>query len=185
MNKMLTLVAILATLSACKSTNTSQTTNAVEANTVETVTNSVNAQNNKNTYFILKTVPFKKENNIADNVKNECHQLGTNFSNSIIKYAQKYNLNIVQVDSKLPTEGKVINISIDNVYSGGNAFLGHRKQASVSARLTNNGKVIARTNKTRNSGGGFLGGFKGSCSVLNHTVNTLGNDIAKWLKAQS
>ena len=94
-------------------------------------------------------------------------------------------MNVVQVDSKLPTAGKVINISIDNIYSGGNAFLGHRKQATVSAHLTDNGEVIARTNKSRNSGGGFLGGFKGSCSVLNHTVNTLGNDIAKWLKAQS
>jgi hypothetical protein len=185
MNKVLTLVIILAALPACKSTKTSETTKTTDVNVVETAVKQNITQNNESTYFILKTVPFKEENNIADNVKNECHQLGTNFSNSIIKYAQAYNLNVVQVDSKLPTAGKVINISIDNIYSGGNAFLGHRKQATVSAHLTDNGEVIARTNKSRNSGGGFLGGFKGSCSVLNHTVNTLGNDIAKWLKAQS
>ncbi|MEM0514100.1 hypothetical protein WCN91_01365 [Pseudoalteromonas sp. YIC-827] len=63
--------------------------------------------------------------------------------------------------------------------SGGNAFIGHRKSASVSAKLMIDGKVVDSTSKTRNS----AGGFKGSCSVLAHTVNTLGSDIAKWVKS--
>ena len=68
------------------------------------------------------------------------------------------------------------------MYSAGNAFIGHRKSASVKAELYQDGKLIDSADYTRNSSGGFLGGFKGSCSVLEHTVNTLGNDVAKWLK---
>ena len=45
-----------------------------------------------------------------------------------------------------------------------------------------NDKEVADTIKTRNAAGGFLGGFKGSCAVLEHTVNTLGSDVVKWLK---
>ena len=33
----------------------------------------------------------------------------------------------------------------------------------------------------RNSRGVFGGGFKGSCSILNRTVNALARDISKWL----
>ncbi|WP_105188363.1 hypothetical protein [Pseudoalteromonas sp. T1lg48] len=133
--------------------------------------------------YILANVPYSQPHIIADNVKNECYQLGSQFSDSLVKYAKAQRIEIKQVKAELPQTGKVLQLSIDNVYSGGNAFIGHRKSASVSAKLMIDGKVVDSTSKTRNSAGGFLGGFKGSCSVLAHTVNTLGNDIAKWAKS--
>ncbi|WP_105257987.1 hypothetical protein [Pseudoalteromonas sp. T1lg88] len=133
--------------------------------------------------YILANVPYSQPNVIADNVRNECYQLGNQFSDSLVKYAKAQRLAIKQVQGELPQSGKVLQLSIDNVYSGGNAFIGHRKSASVSAKLMIDGKVVDSTSKTRNSAGGFLGGFKGSCSVLAHTVNTLGSDIAKWAKS--
>ncbi|WP_105255865.1 hypothetical protein [Pseudoalteromonas sp. T1lg75] len=133
--------------------------------------------------YILTNVPYSNPNIIADNVKSECYQLGNQFSDSLVKYAKAQRIAIEQVKGELPQTGKVLQLSIDNVYSGGNAFIGHRKSASVSAKLMIDGKVVDSTSKTRNSAGGFFGGFKGSCSVLAHTVNTLGNDIAKWAKS--
>ncbi|MCP4284113.1 MAG: hypothetical protein GY792_06645, partial [Gammaproteobacteria bacterium] len=106
------------------------------------------------------------------------------FSNSIKKYASKHGIIITQVADSLPNKGKSVVLSIEDVYSGGNAFIGHRKSARVKATLMIDGKKISSTSKTRNSGGGFMGGFKGSCSVLAHTVNTLGSDIDGWLSKQ-
>ena len=140
-------------------------------------------KNDDEVIYILAHVPYSQPDTVADNVKQECHQLGQQFSNSLIKYAKAQRIAIKQVEGELPESGKVLQLAIDNVYSGGNAFIGHRKSASVSAKLVINGKQVDSTSKTRNSAGGFLGGFKGSCSVLAHTVNTLGNDIAKWAKA--
>ena len=55
---------------------------------------------------------------------------------------------------------------------------------SVKAELFVNGQSKGYVNLTRNSGGGFGGGFKGSCSVLGRCTKALGKDIAKWLRDQ-
>jgi hypothetical protein len=133
--------------------------------------------------YILKHIPYADEKFIADNVIAECGSLGQQFSDSVVKYAKAQRL-AIQSTAQLPEDGVVVRLTIDNVYSAGNAFIGHRKSATVSAVLLIDGKEINKTALTRNSGGGFMGGFKGSCSVLAHTVNTLGNDVAKWLKKQ-
>jgi hypothetical protein len=75
-------------------------------------------------------------------------------------------------------------LRIENALSSGNAFIGHRKQVTTSAKLYANGKEIARSTHTRDSMGGFTGGFKGSCAVLERCANTLANDITTWLKGQ-
>ena len=76
---------------------------------------------------------------------------------------------------------QAIDLAIVQAFSGGNAFIGHRKSVTVSATLIVDGEEIDSTIKMRNSGGGFFGGFKGSCDVLAHTVNTLGSDVSEWL----
>ncbi|AQS37875.1 hypothetical protein Sps_02723 [Shewanella psychrophila] len=151
--------------------------------TVKQVTKLSNLTDDK-TVYILMDIPFRPDSHIADNIENECAELGNQFSNSVLKYAKKQKLSLKAVD-QLPANGKVLKLSIDDVYSAGNAFIGHRKSASITASYLVDGEMLATTEKTRNSGGGFFGGFKGSCSVLAHTVNTLGNDVAKWLKQQT
>jgi hypothetical protein len=134
---------------------------------------------------VSSDIPYGNENRIANNVVDECSELGKQFSNSFVKYAKEQKIDVVQTEQALPEKGRVIKLFIDDVYSGGNAFIGHRKSATVRAELVFDGKVVATTSKTRNSAGGVFGGFKGSCSVLEHTVNTLGSDVAKWLKQET
>jgi len=156
----------------------------VESNSSASKNKKVSQVPAEGAFHILQNIPYANNGGIADNVKNECTKLGEQFSNSIKKYASKHGIMITQVADSLPNKGKSVVLSIDNVYSAGNAFLGHRKSATVKATLMLDGKEIASTSKTRNSGGGFMGGFKGSCSVLAHTVNTLGSDIDRWLSEQ-
>lgn len=138
----------------------------------------------KEAFNILIKVPYAESGMIPDKVRDECTQLGAQFSTSIAKYAPKHDILINRIDGPLPASGRTVELEIVSVYSEGNAFIGHRKSVVVNAKLMLDGKEVDSTKKTRFSGGGFLGGFKGSCSVLAHTVNTLGSDIGKWLSTK-
>ena len=137
----------------------------------------------KETILINSLSGFSDNAQIPANVREECHGVFSKLSDAVVKYGNSQGLK-VQADAGVTPEqqGKVVKVSITGMYSAGNAFIGHRKSASVKAELYQDGKLLDSADYTRNSGGGFLGGFKGSCAVLEHTVNTLGNDVAKWLK---
>ncbi|QSX29295.1 hypothetical protein JYB88_13900 [Shewanella cyperi] len=137
--------------------------------------------------YVLNDIPYNPDKTIDEKVENECVQLGRQFSDSLVKYANGQKLKVKRVES-LPEEGAVVKLTIDNVFSEGHAgvpFNGHQKSVTVTAHYWLNGKEVDSKEFSRNSTGGFWGGFKGSCSVLQHTVNTLGNDVAKWLKTQA
>jgi len=179
------ILAVITILSACKSTKNSDIEkNQTSSNRAQISAVNLSEESGGN-IIIQHHTPYSEHSIVADNVRAECNQLGNQFSNSLTKYGKKYKLPLKQVNSSLPELGNVVKVTIDNVYSSGNAFIGHRKSATVTAQLFVDGKMVSETQKTRNSAGGFLGGFKGSCSVLAHTVNTLGNDIAKWLKQKT
>jgi len=80
------------------------------------------------------------------------------------------------------SKGKVLEVVISDAISGGNAFIGHRKYVAVEGTLYEDGKKVASFTGGRYSGGGALGGYKGSCSVLGRCTKALGKDIAGWLK---
>lgn len=126
---------------------------------------------------------YHDEQVIQSNIIDECTQLGTQFSTSTKKYLEKNGWSVnfnSNADKKI--EGTKLELKIINAMSSGNAFTGHRKSVSIEAKLYKDGNFIDSYKATRNSGGGFLGGFKGSCAILAHCVNTLGNDVSKWLK---
>ena len=126
---------------------------------------------------------FADNAQVPTNVREECHGVAIKLTDAIVKYGTNQGLTVMANPEVTPEQaGKVVKVSITGMYSAGNAFIGHRKSASVKAELFQDGKLIDSTDYTRDSNGGFLGGFKGSCAVLEHTVNTLGNDVAKWLK---
>lgn len=133
--------------------------------------------------YVKSDIPFKDSDEIVSKVKEECTELGSQFADSILKFGNKQKLKIKLVD-ELPSQGTVVSITINSVISEGNAnpFNPHRKQVFATATLLQDGNEAGSNTFSRFSGGGFWGGFKGSCSVLQHTVNTLGNDVAKWLK---
>ena len=104
-------------------------------------------------------------------------------SSSLQQYATKYGVETVVVDEIDPNApGRVFRIQITNVSSAGNAFIGHRKAMAATGELFEDGVSKGKVDFTRNSSGGFGGGFKGSCSVLARCSKTLGNDFAKWLE---
>ena len=132
---------------------------------------------------IPSDVPFTSEATVAENIRNECTTLGSRLAKSLEQFAAKYGVPTVVVDESGPTAlGRVFHVEITNVFSAGNAFIGHRKSMAARGELFENGISVAKVDFTRDSGGGFGAGFKGSCSVLARCTKTLGNDFAKWLK---
>lgn len=75
----------------------------------------------------------------------------------------------------------VVRVQITNVFGvGGGAYSGP-KAISVDAEMLKNGKVVRQVHLRRSSLGGFWGGFKGTCSILQRCAVTLGKDIASWV----
>ncbi|MCU4675940.1 hypothetical protein N7931_09865 [Catenovulum sp. 2E275] len=131
---------------------------------------------------VTASAPYYDENIIQANVIAECTELGNQFSESTSKYLKENGFNVeLKSADEFANNGESLKLQITNAVSSGNAFIGHRKMVSITAELYQNGQLVDTFKHSRNSGGGFLGGFKGSCSVLHRCVNTLGNDVAKWL----
>ena len=134
---------------------------------------------------ILSHINYKNEANIAKNVLAECN-LGTPLSVSVQKYARNFNIKVDRVDNidKADPDNH-IKIEIVSVMSRQRVTtaLAHRhaKNVTIKATVFENGKPVHKMERYRSSKGGVFGGFKRSCSVLDRTVNTLGNDVAKLL----
>jgi hypothetical protein len=132
---------------------------------------------------IAREVPYDETKKIADNILEECTQLGEKLGRFVDEYARKYDIPTEVVDELDPqAEGRVLVVEITNAHSGGNAFVGHRKSMSATAELFEDGESKGTKDFTRASGGGFGGGYKGSCSVLGRCTKALGKDIATWLR---
>jgi hypothetical protein len=121
---------------------------------------------------------------IADNIKAECG-LPQSQSEAVLKQLAEVGVLARAAGSDgIPATGRFLELRIENAISSGNAFIGHRKHVTTSARLFENGVEVAQTTQSRDSSGGFFGGYKSSCSVLRRCTNTLGKDIAAWVKKQ-
>ena len=144
---------------------------------------SLGAFANEKTISISSNASYYDEKIIASNIKTECSELGQQFSEATKRYLEAENWKVNFVDNAgKATKGTSIKLQITNAVSAGNAFMGHSKSVAILAELYKDGKLIDSYTASRNSGGGFAGGFKGSCSILHRCVNTLGSDVAKWLK---
>jgi len=131
---------------------------------------------------VQKAIRFDKSSRVASNIKNEC-ALQTKISSFIEAYSVGEGIGVIRkgkVTSK--TKGKALVVTITDAVSSGNAFIGHRKFASIKGTLYNNGKKQSSFTAARVSGGGAFGGFKGSCDVLGRTAKILGQDVSTWLK---
>jgi hypothetical protein len=132
---------------------------------------------------IARDAPYKDPTTISNNIVTGCLQLGTKLSLYLNEFATKYGVETELVDSVDPKAGgRVLVVEITNAISSGNAFVGHRKSMSAKAELFEAGESKGYVNFTRDSGGGFAGGYKGSCAVLGRCSKALGKDIAGWLR---
>ncbi len=173
MKKIIVLILSTSLFAACGSTPR----DTAPTGTGEMVTGPINMQTN---------IPFA-EGAAAENVKTECYTLGQKLSDFTESYGAENGVTVKKV-SKIDPKSKTTNtldMKMTSVYSGGNAFLGHKKSVTVVASLYKNGVLVDKVTRMRNSGGGFAGAYKGSCSVLGRTVKALGKDVAMWLKKYS
>jgi len=174
-------------LSGCASTPSPETS----AQTTEKTHLSVSDSSDKKTaataapaagaVHVQSSIPFESGAKIAANIKQEC-KLGKRLSDSINAFATKKGIDIVQQQQlNSDSSGKVLLVEITDAVSSGNAFIGHRKFASVKGTLFENGAKKASFTGTRVSGGGFFGGYMSSCAVLGRTTKAIGKDIVGWL----
>jgi hypothetical protein len=135
---------------------------------------------------MVSSVPYSENAEIAENIRRECVQIQEQLAHFTQEYAASNGLEVTLVDQVTAGDpGKVLIVHIEDAVSMGNAFSGHRKFTRISGELFEDGERIAGFHGRRNSGGGAIGGYKGSCSVLGRTVKALGRDVANWLNNPS
>ncbi len=131
---------------------------------------------------VLSNIPYAEDARIASKIRKECTQLGTKFSDFLVRYAAANGNSVQQVDDiDADTSGYVLSIEITGAVSSGNAFIGHAKYMEAYGQLFRNGELIDSIDYSRDSMGGLAASFKGSCSVLGRNSKALGKDFAAWL----
>jgi hypothetical protein len=136
------------------------------------------------TIYVAREIPYADPSTIQKSILEQCVELQERQAEFIASYARDKGINVVRDDGAVKAgKGKVLDVKILDAVSSGNPFIGHHKLVTVRGRLLDNGTEIANFTARRTSRGGFGGGFKGSCTVLDRCVDTLGGDIAEWLKA--
>ena len=131
--------------------------------------------------YVGKTAPFTDQSQIAKNIIDECG-LPESQMKVLHEQAKEMNAAIVEDEAAVAAnKGRVLLLETASAISGGNAFIGHRKQVVVKGRLLENGEEIGNFSAIRGSTGGMWGGYKSSCSVLYRCQTTLAKDILAWL----
>jgi len=131
------------------------------------------------TLFIEQTIPYESEEAVDPGVLG-C-KLGADLSARVVAYARRHKIIVQRSDSALTDKDNYVVIMITNVVNDRGFAAYHRKSTTVYVELYIDGQSIASTTLARNSSGGFIGPFKGSCRVLRGAIKVLGSDIASWL----
>lgn len=131
------------------------------------------------TLFIEQTIPYESEEAVDPGVLG-C-KLGADLSTRVVAYARRHKIIVQRSDSALTDKDNYVAIMITNVVNDRGFAAYHRKTTTVFVELYIDGQSIASTTLARDSSGGFIGPFKGSCRVLRGTIKVLGSDIANWL----
>lgn len=129
------------------------------------------------TVYVSSKATFKGP--IAPNIKSEC-QIDSQVMTWIKNYSAKHNINVI-IGAKPKAADTVLKITITDAMSTGNAAVGHNKYVTISGKLYKGKKLQSSFKASRRSGGGYFGGYRGSCSVLGSCAKTLGRDTALWL----
>jgi len=131
--------------------------------------------------LLIQEVSFGKEAVVSDAVRRECN-LPEKLAQFIKENAAGQYASIVISASVTPADEQVLKIEIENLMgSGGGAWSG-AKMVQIKGVLTKNGKQLGDFKARRVSSGGAFAEFKGTCAILGRCVETLGKDVAGWLK---
>lgn len=130
-----------------------------------------------------KVTAYSKSAVVPVAVRNEC-EIQSQLPEFVESFASQNNVAVVRKGAVSPkTKGRVLEMEIVNLIgTGGGAWSG-AKSVTVEGKLYDNGKMIGSFTGRRLSGGGFFGGYKGTCSILGRCVKAIGKDISLWLKS--
>jgi hypothetical protein len=131
-------------------------------------------------FTVQAAVPYAQDAIIAGNIKREC-RIESQLPEALKRFAAQSGNRVDLVADPGQGPGQVLKMEIIDAQSSGNAWMGHHKSVTVKGWLYKDGQETAKFVARRNSGGGVGAGFKGSCDVLERTVNAIGKDIAGWL----
>ncbi len=130
----------------------------------------------------IAPVTFTEGMMVRDAVRNEC-QLLTKLPAFVQSsgHEQYATINLQAKKSRTSDYLKIEIIDLPKYKK--NAWAGRGGQwVGVKGSLVRKGKKTTSFTATRASMGGFMGGYKGTCSLLGRCAKTLGKDIATWLK---
>jgi len=123
---------------------------------------------------IARSIPIAASAGASGAVQNEC-QLQTRVPSAIAQAAP----DVLMVDE--PQRGsRWLELEITEVHGPGGGPFSGPKWMAVSGRLHQGGKVIGTFRAKRLSTGGMV---RGTCATLGRCAETIGRDIAAWLKA--
>ncbi len=123
---------------------------------------------------ISRELEFTETSGASDKVKAECW-LPPQLPRYIKQYAKKMNV-VLAEDVSDSTEGRVLHIEIVNVIGTGGVAWSGMKSVTVQGKLTENGEVIGTFIASR-----ATGSTRGTCAMLEHCMEGIAKDIAKWL----
>ena len=132
--------------------------------------------------FIQAITPYAENAQVRDAVRQEC-ELDSKLPAFVQQYAKANGMAVALKSDSLDTrKGKVLVLEITNVTAPGGGAWSGAKSMSIAGKLYDHGKLVGDFTGSRYSGGGFFGGYKGTCSIVGRCSKALGKDVADWLK---
>lgn len=118
---------------------------------------------------------------IVDSVKNQCG-VEMLIGNHVFEKVSQYVDGTTQLQKgENAGQSPVLRLTILSVHGFGGGSWSGAKSITIHAQLVQNGQTIQSTVLTRGSRGGPLGGFSGTCAIMERIARTLGKDVANWL----
>ena len=124
--------------------------------------------------------PYDKSLSVPSAIQAECGLEGK-VVKSVQSQVRGFDDVVLMPDVTKAGKGKSLAMKITGISGfGGGAWSGP-KNLTIEGTLRENGKVTGTFRATRVSGGGAFGAYRGTCSILDRCVKTLGSDVAGWL----
>ncbi len=129
---------------------------------------------------VLRTIPYHEHSGASPAVIGEC-KLETKVPHFLNAYSDMVEL----VDAKPGKSGRVLELTITEVYAPGGGAWSGPKSMTVKGVLRQNGAEVGNFTARRYSGGGMFAAYKGTCSIVGRCAKAIGKDIAQWLRSPS
>ncbi len=179
--KVFCLSAVTLVLVACASGGSS-TAPATSKENVQSKTGSTSVSEAGSGVLVLPSeIQFAEGVAVRDAVRQECLLQGK-LAIFIKQFSSSNYSNIITDADSIPANAEVLKIEIDGLTGPKGGAWSGGKMVSIHGSLMRNGTEIGDFKARRVSGGGFFGGYKGTCAILGRCVKTLGKDVANWLQ---